>query len=130
MESICAQYGIALCGPNCVGFLNPAARVGVYSAPVSPRLSAGKVGAVVQSGSICLALANSDRGIGYSLLISSGNEAVIDSSDYLGYLVEDPNTEVILAFIEQLRRPERFLAVAERAREAGKPIIILKVGRS
>jgi acyl-CoA synthetase (NDP forming) len=130
LKSICTQYDIALCGPNCVGFLNPAARVGTYSAPVSPRLSPGKVGAVVQSGSICLALANSDRGIGYSLLISSGNEAVTDSSDYLAYLLEDPNTEVILAFIEQLRHPERFLAVAKRAREVDKPIIILKVGRS
>ena len=130
LKSICTRYGIALCGPNCVGFLNPVARIAAYSAPIPPQLSAGKVGAVVQSGSICLALANSDRGIGYSLLVSSGNEAVIDSSDYLAYLLEDPNTEVLLAFIEQLRRPQRFLAVAKRAQEVGKPIIVLKVGRS
>jgi len=130
LEHFCRQNQIAFCGPNCVGLLNPVARVATYSAPVSPLLRAGKIGAVVQSGSICLALANSDRGLGYSLLVSSGNEAVLDSTDYISYMVNDPDTEIILAFVEQFRKPRRFIEVACRAREAGKPIIVLKVGCS
>lgn len=130
LEHFCRQNQIAFCGPNCVGLLNPVARVATYSAPVSPLLRAGKIGAVVQSGSICLALANSDRGLGYSLLVSSGNEAVIDSTDYISYMVNDPDTEIILAFVEQFRKPRQFIEVACRAREAGKPIIVLKVGCS
>lgn len=130
LEHFCRQNQIAFCGPNCVGFLNPVAKVGTYSAPVSPSLLPGKIGAVVQSGSICLALANSDRGLGYSLLISSGNEAVLDSTDYISYMLEDDNTAVVLAFIEQFRRPARLIDVACRARQVGKPLIVLKVGRS
>lgn len=130
LEHFCRQNQIAFCGPNCVGLLNPVARVATYSAPVSPLLRAGKIGAVVQSGSICLALANSDRGLGYSLLVSSGNEAVLDSTDYISYMVNDPDTEIILAFVEQFRKPRQFIEVACRAREAGKPIIVLKVGCS
>jgi len=118
------------CGPNCVGYINPTGNVATYSAPISPTLRSGNIGAVAQSGSVCLALANSDRGLGYSLLVSSGNEAVVDSTDYISYMLDDPETTVILAFIEQFRRPERFVEVAKQARELGKPIIVLKVGRS
>lgn len=127
---ICNEAGIALCGPNCVGFINPLGKVALYSAPLPLALPAGRVGAVAQSGSVCLALANSNRGLGFSLLVSSGNEAVLDSTDYIAYMVEDPNTDVILAFIEQFRRPERFIEVAQRARAKEKPIVVLKVGRS
>jgi len=130
LARFCEEAGIAFCGPNCVGLLNPPARVALYSAPVSPFLKPGRIGAVLQSGSVCLALANSNRGLGFSLLVSSGNEAVLDSTDYMAYMIDDPHTEVILAFIEQFRQPERFLEVARRARDKGKPIVVLKVGRS
>jgi len=130
LEGFCRDNQIAFCGPNCVGFLNPAERASAYSAPVSPSLRAGNIGAVVQSGSVCLALANSNRGLGYSLLVSSGNEAVLDSTDYMSYMVEDENTEVVLAFIEQFRRPDRLREVARRAQQLNKPIVVLKVGRS
>lgn len=127
---ICAQNGIAFCGPNCVGYVNPVSRCGLLSAPVSPSLVPGGVSAVVQSGSIALALANSARGLGFRTIISSGNEAVLDTTDYIDYFLDDEETRVILAFIEQLRSPRRFLEAAERARQMGKPIIVLKVGRS
>lgn len=130
LEELCRKSGIAFCGPNCVGYINPIESVAPYSAPISPTLGAGNIGAVAQSGSVCLALANSERGLGYSLLVSSGNEAVIDSTDYIDYMLNDPQTTVILAFIEQFRRPQRLLEVAKRARELGKPLIVLKVGRS
>ena len=126
----CEKHGIAFCGPNCVGFANPVFGSAAFSAPISPSFAAGNIGAVAQSGSICLALANAARGLGFRLLVSSGNEAVLDSADYIDFLLDDGNTEVVLAFIEQLRRPDRFIAVAKKAQTVGKPLVVLKVGRS
>ena len=126
----CEKHGIAFCGPNCVGFANPVFGSAAFSAPIAPSFAAGNIGAVAQSGSICLALANAARGLGFRLLVSSGNEAVLDSADYIDFLIEDEKTEVVLAFIEQLRRPDRFITVAKKAQAVGKPLVVLKVGRS
>jgi acyl-CoA synthetase (NDP forming) len=130
LKRICSANRIHFCGPNCVGYANLQDRVGTYSAPISPSLRKGGVSAVAQSGSVILALANSNRGIGFNFLISSGNEAVVDLADYLEYLVEDERTEVIIAFIESIRRPEAFIRACTKAAEVGKPIIALKVGKS
>lgn len=130
LKRICTARGIHFCGPNCVGYANLPDRVAAYSAPISPFLRAGQVSAVAQSGSVILALANSNRGIGFRFLISSGNEAVVDLADYLDYLLEDEGTEVVLAFLESIRRPEAFIRACNRAAELGKPIIALKVGKS
>ncbi len=129
LAALCREQGIALCGPNCVGFLRPGA-MAAYSAPYPEDLPAGNVGVVAQSGSMCLSLANSGRGLGYALLVSSGNEAVLDSTDYMAHMLEDADVDVVLAFIEQFRRPDRLRAVAARAGELGKPLVVLKVGRS
>jgi acetyltransferase len=102
----------------------------MYSAQISPTLKKGRVSAIAQSGSVILALANSNRGVGFNLLISSGNEAVLDAADYLAYLLEDENTGVIITFLESIRRPDTFIQVCERAAELCKPIIMVKVGRS
>jgi acyl-CoA synthetase (NDP forming) len=130
LRRVCLDHGIHFCGPNCVGYANLQGQVGMYSAPISPTLKKGTISIISQSGSVLLALANSNRGIGFNTLISSGNEAVLDICDYLAYLLEDPKTEVILAFIEAIRRPDLFIQCCERARELEKPIIALKVGRS
>ena len=130
LAAFCQENEIAFCGPNCVGFVHPAATSAAFSAPISPALLPGNVAAVSQSGSITLALINSGRGIGFRAVVSSGNEAVLDCTDYIEYFVADPQTSVILAFVEQLRRPDQFIDVAEKARVAGKPLIVLKVGRS
>jgi len=130
LAAVCQRYGMAFCGPNCVGFLCPALGSAAFSAPISPSLRTGNVSAVAQSGSICLAMVNSARGIGFRFLVSSGNEAVVDTTDYIDYFLEDDQTEVVLAFLEQLRSPARFIEVAKKARRLGKPLIALKVGRS
>lgn len=130
LADVCRRHGIAFCGPNCVGFVNVVSGSAAFSAPVSPSLRAGNVSVVGQSGSICLALVNSARGIGFRFLVSSGNEAVIDSTDYIDYFLEDDRTEVVLAFIEQFRCPDRFVEVAKKAHKLGKPLVVLKVGCS
>ena len=130
LSEVCDRHGIAFCGPNCVGFVNALSGAAAFSAPVSPSLRPGDISVVAQSGSICLALLNSARGVGFRYVVSSGNEAVIDSADYIDWFLEDDRTRVVLAFVEQLRRPERFVDVAKRARWMGKPLVVLKVGRS
>jgi len=130
LRKVCEEHHILFCGPNCVGYANLHGQVGTYSAPISPTLRKGGVSAIGQSGSVILALANSNRGIGFHMLISSGNETVLDTSDYLEYLLEDSQTEVIILFLEAVRRPEAFMRACERAAELKKPIIAVKVGRS
>jgi len=130
LKDICRKNNILFCGPNCVGYLNPQAGVGTYSAPAPESIKAGNIGLIAQSGYLTLSVANSTRGLDFSLLCSSGNEAVVDSTDFISYMLEDPGTDIILAFIEQFRKPERLPGLAERAREKGKPIILIKAGRS
>ncbi|MEE9618395.1 MAG: CoA-binding protein, partial [Anaerolineae bacterium] len=123
------ETGLMVCGPNCIGVANLVDRVATYSAALGPATQAGGVSAVVQSGAICLGLANAAR-FGLRYLISSGNEAVLDSADYIGYLVNDPHTRVIIAFLEGIRSPQKFVDAAQAAAEVGKPILLVKVGRS
>ncbi len=124
------DHDIALCGPNCIGVVNLHAGAATYSAALPATIKPGHVGAIVQSGAICLGIANSNRGIGFSTLISSGNEAALDNADYIAYLVDDPQTRVIIAFIEGFKNADKFIWAAERARQAGKPLLVVKVGRS
>lgn len=130
LSDICEQNNILFCGPNCVGYLNLKAGVGTYSAPAPQNVKLGNIGFIAQSGYLTISVANSVRGLGYSLLCSSGNEAVVDSTDFISYMLEDPGTEIIMAFIEQFRKPECLPELASRALEVGKPIILIKVGRS
>ena len=123
-------HDFPVCGPNCVGFANLHAQAAGYSVALPTDISKGHVGAIVQSGAVCLGIANSNRGLGFSTLISSGNEAVLDNADYISYLVDDPETRVILAFIEGFKSPARFELAAERARLTHKPLLVVKVGRS
>ena len=130
LTDICRQNNVLFCGPNCVGYLHPKAGVGTYSAPAPDSIKQGNIGLIAQSGYLTMSVANSSRGLGFSMLCSSGNEAVVDSTDFISYMLEDPGTEIIMAFIEQFRKPERLQELADRAREKGKPIILIKAGRS
>jgi len=130
LASAAAETGMAVCGPNCLGLINVRDRVMLYGASMPRELEPGPIGAVFQSGSTLLALMNAGRDLRFSYLISSGNEAVLDSSDYFDFLVDDPGTRLIIGFIDGFRKPARFMAMAERAAKLRKPIILLKPGRS
>src|SRR3569833_3578713 len=110
IAGLCAEAGIALCGPNCMGVLNPHDSSSIYMQEIrdTSRL-AGNVGLVSQSGSICIGMLADIRRFGFSHLISSGNEAVVPMVDYLEALIADPETRVIGLFIESVRQPERFV---------------------
>jgi acetate---CoA ligase (ADP-forming) len=131
LVAICREAGIALCGPNCMGVVSPHARSSVYiQALRDPALLGGDVGLISQSGSICIGLLADCRRFGWSHVISSGNEAVLAAVDFLEYLIDDPATRVIALFLETVREPDRFVAALDRAADRGKPVVVLKVGRS
>jgi acyl-CoA synthetase (NDP forming) len=131
IEGICREADIALCGPNCMGVLNPYHLSTTYLQELrNPAGLAGNVGIVSQSGGFCISLLSDTRRFGFSHVVSSGNEAVLAAADYLEYLVEDPRTEAIGAFIETIRQPDRFTGALDRAAAMGKPVVVLKVGRS
>jgi acyl-CoA synthetase (NDP forming) len=131
IAAICREAGIALCGPNCMGVLSPHHPSTTYLGDLRDRAGlAGNIGLVSQSGAVCISLLADVRRFGFSHVASSGNEAVLAAADYLEYLVEDPRTGAIGAFIETIRQPDRFVAALDRAAALGKPVVVLKVGRS
>ena len=132
LEKLATDRDLTVLGPNGNGFINVAGGVAPYGLPIAPPLVGGPVGIVLQSGGLAAAvLAGAQaRGVGLSLMVSTGNEALISATDIMRYLIEDENTKVVAAFLESIRHPEDFRDVAERALQAGKPIVALKAGRS
>jgi acyl-CoA synthetase (NDP forming) len=131
IAGICRDAGISLCGPNGLGILNPTAGSTSYFSELrNPTRLRGNVGLVSQSGSICNGLMADVRRFGFSLVVSCGNEAVTETAAYLEYLIDDPATRVIATFTESVRDPNRYVAALDRAAVAGKPVVVLKVGRS
>jgi acetate---CoA ligase (ADP-forming) len=130
LVAMCREADVALCGPNCMGVLNPHHKSSIYMQEVrDPAGLAGNVALVSQSGSICIGMLADIRRFGYSHAISSGNEAVVSTAQYLEALVADPETRVIATFTEWIADPERYVAALDRAADAGKPVVVLKVGR-
>ena len=132
LVDLATAHDIVLLGPNGLGFIDAPALVAPYGLNITPPLIAGSVGVVLQSGALASAVLGFARGhvIGLSLLISMGNEAMMTTADVIEYLIDDPATRVIALFLEEIRQPVRFAALAERAMELGKPIVAVKVGRS
>jgi acetate---CoA ligase (ADP-forming) len=126
--------GLALFGPNCIGLVNFIDRVPLSYEP-NPPDAAGTgpaLGVLAQSGAMAstLRLALLAKGLAISALVSTGNEADIGIEDFLAVLVEDERTKVITLFTEQIRHPQRFLALAAAARARKKPIVLMHPGRS
>jgi acyl-CoA synthetase (NDP forming) len=128
------EHGIALLGPNCIGFNNFVDGFSLSFGVQKPRPLLGRpaVAVVAQSGGMTgnIRLACEAKGLAVSFTISTGNEAVLGIEDFIGFLLEDTATRVIAVFAEQIRSPARFLTHAARAREIGKPIVLLHPGRS
>ena len=127
---IAREHGLALLGPNCMGYVDFTTSSAVYIGDVNPWQPRGVVAGIAQSGSVTDAFVHAGTRIGFSRIISCGAEVMLDTCDYLGYCLDDPETRAVILFIEGLKRPEKFLALCDRALELGKPVAVLKVGRS
>jgi acyl-CoA synthetase (NDP forming) len=135
LASIANAHGMIIEGPNCLGCTNYIERVPltfVQTNMRTPPKGTRAVGIASQSGALAAVLATTlfARDGYVSTSVSTGNEAVSGVEDYVEWLVDDPDTHVIAMYVESLRRPQAFLAAARRAREAGKPIVMLHPGKS
>lgn len=129
---MCEEAGVVLGGPNCMGAMSWREKLFLYPNANMPKFGPGPIGAVFQSGGTLQMFVEScgARGLRFSYAASSGNELGVDLADYVNFLVDDPNTEVIALFVEGLRRVDAFKEAAARALAAGKPIVCIKTGRS
>ena len=140
LVEVTQRTGIRACGPNCEGYFNALGKVATtFSPTVEMREEEGRVlaserriGVIAQSGGIGFALFNRGKaaGIGFSYVISTGNEADLNMADFLDYMVEDESTHAVMLFCETARNGPAFVAALAKARRLGKPIIAIKVGRS
>jgi acyl-CoA synthetase (NDP forming) len=128
------EAGIRVVGPNCAGIANMAENT-ILSPIVCYELDdlpKGRIGLISQSGGLTGAYVTraADRGIGFSYVISTGNEMDLGVSEFAQYLLKDDNTDAIAIFLEALRNVDLFREVAVEALRIGKPILVLKVGRT
>jgi acetate---CoA ligase (ADP-forming) len=132
IADIARRHDMAILGPNTLGFANPAERVVLMPMQAGEELTAGAIGVVSQSGNMAVQVMNLARSfdVGLSLLASTGNELNVTATDVLDYLVADESTRVIALFLEAVTNPQAFRGACLRARQAGKPVVVLKVGRS
>jgi acyl-CoA synthetase (NDP forming) len=126
--------GIALCGPNCLGIVDYAHGIPLTFARQlgQPNLVSSGAVVIAQSGGLAsfVRAALAAKGLAVTCTVSTGNEAVLGLEDYAAYLVAEPGTSAVVAFAEQIRKPQAFLAMAARARALGKPVVLLLAGRS
>jgi acetate---CoA ligase (ADP-forming) len=133
LVELCRETGFRLCGPNCIGIINLHLPMVASFASVllaTDRLLPGNISMVSQSGgmtTVVQALAQ-EAGFGFRHVISSGNEAVLTTADFIHALVLDPETKVIAAYLEGVRDPDKLLLALAAAREARKPVVMLKGG--
>ncbi len=134
LTAVAHDAGLRLLGPNSMAVINIPARIAcsVNAALEAPELIPGTWSLVSQSGSVMGTLLSraAARGFGFAKLISMGNEADLTAGEIALMLADDPETSVILLFLETIRRPDLLAQAAARAHEQGKPIIAYKLGRS
>src|SRR5579872_5959724 len=140
IAALARRTGMRISGPNAEGFYSEVQKVAATFSPtvdVKPGhvplvATKRRISIVAQSGGIGFAIYHRAKALGVALsyVVSAGNESDLGAGEFLDYMVQDPATDVILLFIEGIRDVDKFLAAAKRAAEAGKPVIVTKVGRS
>jgi acyl-CoA synthetase (NDP forming) len=128
------RTGMRVLGPNCLGAVSIADRsIATFSIVLENSMpEAGAAGIVSQSGNIgsYTMLLCGERGFGISRFMTTGNECDVDVADGIAFLARDPATKVILCCLETCRSPQRLQAALEAARQARKPVIVLKIGET
>lgn len=136
LEAFVREAGMLVAGPNCMGFANLNLRVYTAFAAIFkravPQIKFGHTSLITQSGNVCAALFGLLRklDIPVSHFINTGNEATLEFSEYLDFLVQDQATDCVLGYVEQLRDGQRFIEVALKAAAVGKPLVIYKAGET
>ena len=134
LKDICAEYGIAMIGPNCLGAINTDPKVQLNASFARKMPRAGRIAFLSQSGALCTAVLDyaREKQIGFSKFISFGNKAGVTETELFEYLRQDEKTDVILLYLEELRDGRKMIEVARRVTrgEGAKPILAIKSGRT
>lgn len=129
LQALCRRYGMRLLGPNCLGFIDTYTPLNASFAATQPLK--GRIAFISQSGALATSILNWSRsiGIGFSRFITLGNRADIDESDIIESLRDDPNTSVILAYLESVSDGAKFRKIVSSVSPI-KPVVVVKAGVS
>jgi len=133
LREIARRYGMVLCGPNCLGFVNAFEHVyATFSQYADGPVNDGPIGFVTQSGAFGTAIAAlvRQRGLGLGYFINTGNEADATFSELMSVVVEDPRVRVAAGYLEGIRDGQALVDLARKCHELGKPLVLAKVGRT
>ena len=128
---IVESYGMRMIGPNCFGIVNTDPTINLNATFGKTYPKQGRIGFITQSGAMGEAIMNTAKelGIGFSVVASIGNKADISSNDILEYFENDPNTDIILMYLENFGNPSKFTQIARKISRK-KPIVVVKSGRT
>tara|TARA_B100001750_G_C15516044_1_gene607278 strand:- start:1508 stop:3643 length:2136 start_codon:yes stop_codon:yes gene_type:complete len=127
------ESGLRICGPNCLGLANIKDDIWASSSSRGSDGITGPIGLICQSGASAFGpfLTRAvEAGIGFSHIISTGNEADLDFCDFARYLIDDDSVKVIAGFVEGFKDAKKLTDVAKLAAAKAKPIVLIKIGRS
>jgi acetyltransferase len=132
LQQAIRETGMAVTGPNCLGNLSAGEKLFTNIDDRIVTMEAGPVAIAGQSGAIVMAIrqALEDRGVGVGYMVTTGNEAGLETPDLMAYFAADPSIRVIVVYLEGVRNTKVFRAACKAARAAGKPVIALKLGSS
>ncbi|MDQ3752169.1 MAG: acetate--CoA ligase family protein [Actinomycetota bacterium] len=130
VAAIARSAGMVVCGGNCMGFLNLDCDLRLCGYGMPPDLAPGAITFITHSGSAFAAMLYNNRPLRFNLVVSSGQELVTTSADYLEYALDQPSTGAIAMFIETATDPPKFRAALERAANLDVPVVVLKVGQT
>jgi acetyltransferase len=132
LQAAIRETGLAVTGPNCLGNLSAGENMFTNIDDRIVTMEAGPVAIAGQSGAIVMAIrqALEDRGVGVGYMVTTGNEAGLETPDLMSYFAADPSVRVIVVYLEGVRNTKVFREACKAARAAGKPVIALKLGAS
>ena len=132
--AMCREAGVRVVGPNCLGVINPMADVRLNASFSARMPAAGNISFISQSGALCTAVLDfaADKDFGFSKFVSIGNKADVDELDLLRYFHADPETEVIMLYIEELQRGPEFIEAVKEITGGDRPtpVLAIKSGRT
>jgi acetate---CoA ligase (ADP-forming) len=132
LQQALRETGLAVTGPNCLGNLSAGEKLFTNIDDRIVSMEGGPVAIAGQSGAIVMAIrqALEDRGVGVGYMVTTGNEAGLETPDLMAYFAADPSVRVIVVYLEGVRNTQGFRKACKAARAAGKPVIALKLGAS
>lgn len=133
LTDVADEYGINVCGPNCIGISNMVDMTVLKAGSPPRKPTPGSIALVSQSGALAFTTffeRAADEDVGFAYIVSTGNEADLTTTDYLAYLGEQPEVDVICTYIEGVDDPREFVRVADTVTRNGTPVLSVKIGKT